>query len=1393
MTPTSKHATSTEAGRGMETSRVAVVGIGASAGGLEAMKKFFEAMPRDSGMAFVLVPHLDPAHDSLMVPLLAKCTAMPVLEVRQGQRPEPNHVYIIPPNKFLGMKDGELHLTELSDPHRAYASIDWFLRSLAQDQQEQAICIILSGTGSHGSLGLKAVKAANGAAFVQDPATAQFPQMPQRAIATGLVDKILPVERMPGALIEYGRFFLAAKTRVAAAEEAPGDAPEAILALISEHTRLDFRGYRRNTIRRRIERRMGLARIDQMSAYLAYAREHRDELERLGKDLLISVTHFFRDPEAFHALETAVIPELVRRKADADPLRVWVPGCTTGEEAYSIAILLLEQLAKAQKPCPVKIFASDVDEEALQFARAGTYPETISADVSPQRLERFFAREGEHYQVSRPLRESVVFTMQNLIGDPPFSRLDLISCRNLFIYLEQEVQQKVLLLFHFVLNEGGALMLGPSETVGKHSDLFEPIAPKWRIYRRLSSAKHHRVEFPIASGAVSALGISRPPDAPRPRPNRFAELTHRLLLEEYAPASVLVNPAGSILYFHGSTLPYLDLPPGEPTQNVLTMAREGLRAKLRSALRRAARDRRPVRIRNARIRRDGASFSVQVTVKPLAVPQNSEELFLLSFEDAAGAPPSEGEVEETAGDDSPVRLLESELAAAREELSGNVEEMQSANEELQSSNEELETSKEELQSLNEELSTTNVQLQEKVVELEHSSNDLSNLLASTDQPTLFLDTEFRINWFTPATTRLFGLLRTDIGRPLADIAQKFADPDLLRDAQQVLQTLVPSDREVSGLGSECWLRRIRPYKTVDNQIKGVVILFNDVSSLKQAALSERRLAAVLMDSNDAIAVLDFSGRITAWNRGAERMYGYREAEALQMNIEQLIPEEARAGEIVMLERLRHGQLLDSHETRRIRKDGTILDVWVTASVLHSGDDRPIAIAVTERDISEHKAAARIQHLATHDPLTGLANRVLLVDLVSQALARAQRNGTRVALLFLDLDRFKTVNDSLGHQTGDRLLQAVAERLRQCVRSGDTVVRQGGDEFIVILSDVVGAQDVTGIAEKIRRAMAAPYALEGVEIVSSVSIGVSLFPDDAREIDTLIKNADAAMYRAKVQGRNTCQFFTPDMNVGALERLSMENGLRRALERAELHFDYQPQIDLASGGIIGAEALMRWEHPGVGAVSPTKFIPLAEESGLIVPLGEWGLLEACRQARAWQEAGLPAIPVAVNLSATQFRQQNLGETLAGALQTSGLAAGFLDLEITESMVMHNVEAGMLAVNQLRGLGLRLSIDDFGTGYSSLSYLRRFPIQRLKIDVSFLRDIATDPGAAAITHAIIALGKGLQLRVLAEGVETREQLAVLRQQGCDEIQGYYFSRPVPADEIADMLREGRTLQS
>ncbi len=1371
--------------------RFPVVGIGASAGGLEALKKLFAAMPPDSGLAFVLVPHLDPAHESLMAPLLARCTAMPVMEAQDGMRIEVDHVYVIPPNEYLGVSAGALYLTKPGILHGAYASLDLFLRSLAEDLQEYAICIILSGTGSSGALGLKAVKASDGAAFVQDPATAEFPQMPESAIATGLVDEVLPVERLPAALIEYERRLRTDEVHLTRAAEETSDALDQILALVADEAHIDLRGHRSKTLMRRIQRRMGLSRIDRLAEYVAYLREHRDEVARLAKDFLISVTQFFRDPEAFQVLESTVIPELLGRKSADQPVRVWVPGCATGEEAYSIAMLFLEQLSALQKGCPLKIFASDIDQGAVAFARAGIYPPAISADVGPARLERFFTHAGERfYQVNKAVRESVVFTVHDLIGNSPFSRMDLISCRNLLIYLEPEVQGKLVTLFHFVLNEGGYLLLGPSETVGRDLDLFEPVSRKWRVYRRIGSARSDRIIFPIGPGAAQRLDVARL-DRPQ-RHARVAESMQRALLEAYAPASVLIDRKGEVLHFFGPTLRFLDLPSGAPTQDVLALAREGLRSKLRVALQEVSRTRAPVTIPDARIKRNGSECLIRATVRPLTLPRNGEELLLVSFEDVdeASGPPQYGT--QAVVEESLTRQLESELATTREELEGTIEELQSTNEELQSANEELESSKEELQSLNEELTTANTQLQEKVGELERVNADMSNLLSSSDSPTVFLDTGLLIRWFTPASTKLFSLVQTDLGRPFTDIAMRVSDPNLMHDARQVLETFRPVEREVRGAQSEWWLRRILPCRTRNDQVEGVVIAFADVTGIKLAAERERRLATLLMDSNDAILVHDVDGKILAWNRGAERMYGYSAEEALQLSVAQLVPEALRVEELAMLERLRQGQLLDSRETQRICKDGGIRTVWLTATALRDESGKVSSVASTERDLTAIKASAQLQHSATHDPLTGLPNRVLMVDLASHALAQARRQGSRVALLFIDLDRFKTVNDSLGHHAGDRLLQAVAGRLKQCIRSGDTVMRQGGDEFIIILSDIASSEDAANVAEKIRHEMSIPYVVEGMELISSASIGISLYPDDAGDVNTLVKNSDAAMYRAKAHGRNTYRFFTADMNVGALERLSMENSLRAALDRRQLHMDYQPQVDLATGRIVGVEALMRWEHPDLGTISPAKFIPLAEESGLIVPLGEWGLFQACRQARAWQQAGLPPIPVAVNLSAIQFRQPKLPEIVAKALRETELAAQYLELELTESILMQQAEAGMASMQSLWSLGLRLSIDDFGSGYSSLSYLRRFPIHRLKIDVSFMRDITTDAGAAAITSAIIAMGKSLKLRVLAEGVETREQLALLQAQGCDEIQGYYFCRPLPADELAKLLLEGRTLR-
>jgi two-component system CheB/CheR fusion protein len=948
-----------------------VAGIGASAGGLDAFKKFFAAMPPDSGIAFVLVPHLDPAHESLMVELLARHTVMPVVEAGNDMPVEADHVYVIPPNKYMTIHDGILRLTGPVERRGSQTSIDLFLRSLANDQQERSICIILSGTGSHGALGLKAVKAAGGMAMVQDPATAEYERMPQSAVDTGLADYILPPEQMPEALIKYSKHvYFNGGLPMEAVPEAV-DHLAKVIALLRTRTKFDFRCYRKKMLTRRIERRMGLNHLDSIPDYVKFLRDHPDELKLLVKDLFISVTSFFRDPDAFRELANQVIAPLVTGKEADDVIRVWVPGCATGEEPYSIAILLLEQMAAAHENCRLQVFATDVDEDALEVARQGLYPDSITADISQERLGRFFTRVDEQtYQVNKQLRESVIFAVQNLISDAPFTRLDLISCRNLLIYLEPDVQKKVITLFHFALNDSGSLFLGPSETVGRQFDLFESLSKKWRIYRRIGPARPERVDFPIAAatGLHGAAG-RRQAEAAGVPPLDFAEVTQRLLLDQYAPAAVLINRKYEILYYFGPCAQYLELPAGEPTHDLIRMARDGLRTKLRGAIHRAIRENERVLLTDIKVKRNGDYRAMRATVRPIQVPRAAEGLLLITFEEdvaapapsmPAGAPPGH---EETA-DESTVRQLEYELKATREDLQSTIEEMESSNEELkasneeimsmneelQSANEELETSKEELQSLNEELSTVNNQLQEKVQELESANNDITNLLNCTDIATIFLDTAFRIKRFTPAATRLFNLIGSDVGRSIGDITARVADSELLGDAQQVLQHLVPREKEVSTADGGWWTRRIMPYRTRDNRIEGVVLTFADATLLKRAneileqqvadrtqSVREReeRLEAILNTATDAIITINPQGIIQSANPAAERMFGYAGDEMIGQNVKMLMPSPYRDEHDGYLEHYRKTR--EKHmigigrEVEARRKDGSIFPVDLAVS------------------------------------------------------------------------------------------------------------------------------------------------------------------------------------------------------------------------------------------------------------------------------------------------------------------------------------------------------------------------------------------------------------------------------------------------------------------------------
>jgi two-component system CheB/CheR fusion protein len=855
-----------------------VVAVGASAGGLEALTGLLEAMPDDCGLAIVVINHANPHHESLMVDLLSRHTAMPMAFAHNGALVEPNHVYVIPPNSFLALRDGALHLSPPETGHNVRLPIDFFLRSLASACRERAVAIILSGTGSDGTLGVTAVKENGGMAMAQDPAEAGQDGMPRSAIATRFIDHILRVAEMPARLIDYARH---SYTRTGMPPPVLGERARAglmeVIAVLKTQSPVNFELYKEGTLLRRIERRMGLRHVEDPGQYLAFLKEHPEEIAQLHKDLLISVTSFFRDPAAFEDLAETILPDLVRGHPADRPIRAWVAGCATGEEAYSIAMLLIEKVSALRKDLKLQVFASDIDEEALETARDGRYPDAIEADVSPERLQRFFIREDYTYRVVPELRETVIFAKQNLLSDPPFSRLDLVTCRNVLIYLNPAPQERIISIFHFALVEGGALVLGLSETVGTRTDMFQPLSRKSRIFRSIGGRHRLRIDYPVSSvPAAPIAGVAAGAAGPN-RPAGWTDLSHKALLEHYAPAAVLVSENFEVLYFHGATDRYLRMPPGEPRHALLALAREGLGSELGAALR-EARQRRETTARNATARRDGQNFLVTITVHP--VTSDHAPLLLVTFADHP-APAAEPPASVSAVDHTVLHLLEQELKSTKQDLQNTIadlersneelkaanEEATSLNEEFQSTNEELETSKEELQSLNEELTSLNAQLQHKIEGERVISDDLGNLLVSSDIATLFLDRNFNIKRFTRPATRLFNLIASDVGRPFSDISRGVDDPELMKDIESVLAELTTQQREVKGKQADWYIRRVLPYRTQENRIDGVVITFTEVSKLKAAETQAKAAQAfaenIVNTLHEALIVLDPALRVVA--------------------------------------------------------------------------------------------------------------------------------------------------------------------------------------------------------------------------------------------------------------------------------------------------------------------------------------------------------------------------------------------------------------------------------------------------------------------------------------------------------------------------------------------------
>jgi two-component system, chemotaxis family, CheB/CheR fusion protein len=898
---------------------VAVVGVGASAGGLEAFKQLLARLPVDTGMAFALVTHLDPKHESILPELLARATQMPVSEVEDGTPVAPDHIYVMPRNTSMAIEGGALRLRPREEGRGLRHPIDAFLQTLAEDQGTRAVGVILSGTATDGTLGLEAIKAEGGITFAQEPKSARYDSMPRSAVAAGCVDFVLTPEGIAEELARISRHPYVAPAEIA--EPGPEEPAQPvvkngfnkILALLRRATGVDFSLYKANTLRRRIRRRMILNKLDGLDEYAQYLRENAAEVENLYQDILINVTSFFRDPETFEALKEKVFPRLVEQRAPDEPVRIWVVGCSTGEEAYSVAMAFTEFAGEGADHIPVQIFATDLNQKAIERARAGLYTKNIAEDVSPERLRRFFTEAEGGYRVGKPLRDMCVFARQNVIADPPFSRMDLISCRNLLIYLEPVLQKQILSLLHYALKPAGVLWLGSSETTGAASDLFETEDKRNRFYVRKPTAGRPRLNYPTGPQA---------PEKDKVQPTTMARVgatatrgeteaqreADRIILARYAPASALINEDMNVLQLRGDISPYLEQSPNKATRNLLKLAREGLVMALREAVDKARKDESPVRKENLRVKFDDVIGDVNLEVIPLKHSPSQERYFLVLFETAEAA--DQGGVQKAGGgrrksDERQIKQLHQELAAARdhlqsvieeyeatnEELQSASEEAQSSNEELQSINEELETSKEELESSNEELITLNEELNNRNAELGRLNSDLVNLLGSVQMPILMLDSRLRIRRFTPAAEKLLKLIPTDVGRPIGDLKLNLDCPDLERLIAEVIDTVSVKEIETRDGAGRSYSLRVRPYKTLENKIEGAVVVLMDIDALKK---TEREIKvardyaeAILRTARDPLVVLHADLTVDSTNEAFYNTFKLKPAETKSRSIYEL--------------------------------------------------------------------------------------------------------------------------------------------------------------------------------------------------------------------------------------------------------------------------------------------------------------------------------------------------------------------------------------------------------------------------------------------------------------------------------------------------------------------------
>jgi two-component system, chemotaxis family, CheB/CheR fusion protein len=1638
-----------------------VVGVGASAGGLEALRALVAVLPAGLHAAYVVAQHLSPTHRSMLSELLGRETGLQVVEINEGMEPQADTVHITPASCHVRLLDGHFKLEPATRAGTPKPSVDALFESLAASLQHFAIGVVLSGTGSDGARGVRAIHAAGGYTLAQDPAQAKYDGMPRAAIESGCVDFICEAAAMGDRLAQL-LALQPGMRRPDSDTESPTHLPamDRIVHIVKRRTGFDLALYKARSLERRIHRRMVATESASLDVFAQRLQASPEEAQRLVREMFISVTAFFRDTEAFKQLDSELGRLLDNKPADEE-LRLWVPGCATGEEAYSIAMLIAEHLDRLQRWPSVRLFASDLDDKALAIARRGSYAAAALEEIPTALAAKYLSADAGSFSVNKRLRDMVIFSEHNLLRDPPFLRLDMVSCRNLMIYFQPDVQQRLFNTFAHALKSGGLLFVGKAEALHSRTELFAEIGAAGNLYRatgahqvlRASGSVRNRLAPMRAGGEL----VASPANSGKPWD--LGQWLTQAHVEGLLPPFVLVDDQGRLQHVFGDVSPYLRLAGGGASLDITRLAVAALQLELRATLLKCQRE------PGQRVYTDvhlpaadsssGSPGSPGVQLRLIAQRRESAgvmalTLVLFSATEPGAATPSAGAAPLFDADQR--QLLEEQLQSTRrhlstvvnelesvnEELQSMNEELHSSNEEMQSTNEELETANEELQSTNEELITVNEELESRSAELALRNTDLHNVKNSLVDPLIVLDRHRRVTLFNPPATLLFGLEPASLGTLLYSLPSKLEMAPAAAALKQVIADGVMRECDVTGdvQGERHYRLRMQPYLNSRGQSEGAVLCFQDVTvahlntqalaaAHEQTEAAQRFADATIDALSKFVGVVDAEGLLVSanrswrqaqagplgvglcalgqsllqtiemaamrgsllpvdtparlrdvlqlttaelqvelqlpgpeathhlalavtpfdatahnsyWvvslqdisqrkaheahialqaqvldsaleaisiadatrpdlplmyvNRTFENLTGYTAAEVLGQNCRFLQGQDRQQHALVALRKAITNRTACRVLLRNYRKDGSMFwneltlnnltdgdkvthvvalqrDVtamlaseqslkasleresqalafaglgsleWdirgavITLSERHAsllgltsqlthmpvadfrrlvhGEDLPLIdeaiklcvaghagldleyrvtwpdgtvhwlhtrgnsvvdaqnvctrVLALSQDVSDRRdAESKVRFIAHHDTLTGLPNRALLRDRFQLALNGARRNTTRLAVVFVDLDRFKEVNDSLGHEVGDALLVSVADRMRTAVRDTDTVCRQSGDEFVVLLPNVRDANDAEHLADKLVRQIAKPHQLGKHEITLTCSAGVAMYPDDGNTMDEVLRHADGAMYHAKNRGRNQVAFFSSEMNRHQHDRKLLVDALRGAVAR------FQPQLSVVSGELVGMEALLRWQHPERGLLMPDMFIGAAEESELIVPIGDWVLRQACEQAARWRAAGYPHVPMAVNVSPLQLRQSDFLSTVQRTLAELDLPGGSLQLEITERALILKAEPLEALLHQLRALGVGLALDDFGTGYSSLTHLQRFPVDTLKIDRSFIHATPGDASAWAIARAVINMALSLNLAVVAEGVETAEQLALLQQERCTGYQGF-----------------------